>query len=77
MSRADGDATVETYTVEYERDGRPRGGVVVGRLHDGGRRFLARVAPDDAATLAALADEDPLGRTVTVTSGEKGNRVQS
>ena len=77
VSRADGDATVETYTVEYERDGRPRGGVVVGRLHDGGRRFLARVAPDDAATLAALTDEDPLGRIVRVTSSEKGNRVQS
>ena len=76
VSRADGDATVETYTVEYERDGRPRGGVVVGRLHDGGRRFLARVAPDDAETLAALTDQDPLGQTVRVSSGEKGNRVR-
>ncbi len=75
VARADGAATVETDTVEYGRDGRPYGAVVVGRTHDGGRRFLARVAPDDAATLEALATTDPLGRTVTVTSGERGNRV--
>lgn len=75
VGRADGDATVETYTVEYERDGRPRGGVVVGRLRDGGRRFLSRVAPDDTATLAMLTDDDPLGRAVRVTSDENGNRV--
>nr|WP_246325690.1 acetyl-CoA acetyltransferase [Actinomycetospora corticicola] len=75
VARVDGAATVETYTVEYGRDGRPYGAVVVGRTHDDGRRFLARVAPDDAASLEALATTDPLGRTVTVTSGEQGNRV--
>lgn len=75
VARADGAATVETYTVEYDRDGHPSGAVVVGRLHDDGRRFLARVAPDDAATLEQVATTDPLGRTVQVSSSEDGNRV--
>jgi acetyl-CoA C-acetyltransferase len=72
IARADGAASVETYTVEYARDGSPRRGVVVGRLRDGGRRFLARA---DADVLDVLATTDPLGRTVQVTSGEEGNRA--
>ncbi|WP_433802342.1 acetyl-CoA acetyltransferase [Actinomycetospora sp. CA-084318] len=75
VARADGAATVETYTVEYHRDGRPRGAAVVGRRHDDGRRFLARVAPDDTAALEAFATTDPLGRSVQVASSEGGNRV--
>ncbi|MDL5159943.1 acetyl-CoA acetyltransferase [Actinomycetospora termitidis] len=73
--RAEGAVTVETYTVEYGRDGRPYGAVVVGRLPDDGRRVLARVDPDDAATLEAFATTDPIGRSVHVRPAEKGHRV--
>jgi acetyl-CoA C-acetyltransferase len=38
--QATGDATVETYTVEYGRDGEPERGIVLGRTADG-ERFLS------------------------------------
>jgi acetyl-CoA C-acetyltransferase len=38
--QAKGDATVETYTVEYGRDGEPERGIVLGRTADG-ERFLS------------------------------------
>jgi acetyl-CoA C-acetyltransferase len=56
---ADGAATVETYTVLYERDGAPTRGIVVGRLDDG-RRFLANT-PGDRALLEALVAAEAVG----------------
>ncbi|MEJ2867005.1 acetyl-CoA acetyltransferase [Actinomycetospora sp. OC33-EN08] len=75
VRRAEGPATVETYTVEYSRDGTPHGAVVVGRLHEGEHRVLARVASDDTATLGTFATADPLGSTVIVTPADRGLRV--
>ena len=72
VERADGPATVETFTVEYQRDGRPRSGLVVGRLGADGRRFLARTEPE---VLDLLVSEDPLGAPVAVRSTDAGNRV--
>ncbi|MBW2282538.1 MAG: acetyl-CoA acetyltransferase [Deltaproteobacteria bacterium] len=40
----DGPGTIETYTVEFERDGTPARGIVVVRLDDG-RRTVAHVEP--------------------------------
>jgi acetyl-CoA acetyltransferase len=42
-------AVVETYTVEFSRDGKPEKGFVVGRLVDGGKRFLANTADEKTA----------------------------
>lgn len=39
--RAEGEGVVETYTVEFARDGRPKLGFVVGRLLGSGERFVA------------------------------------
>ena len=57
-----GPATVETYTVFYQRDGSPRDGVIVARTPDG-KRTLAKVPGDDAATIAWLTDgaAEPVG----------------
>lgn len=57
-----GPAEIETYTVFYARDGKPRSGVVVARLPDG-NRTLAQVPGDDAATIAFLTDgaAEPVG----------------
>ena len=67
--KADGAATVETYTVRRD-DGRPIG-IVIGRLDDGSR-FLSTTEDDEL--IALLIDGDPLGHRVRVRSFDYGNR---
>lgn len=57
-----GPGTIETYTAEFGRDGSPSMGVIIGRT-PAGERFVARVAPEDQATLARLttSDIEPIG----------------
>lgn len=71
---ADGLARIETYTVEYDRTGEPTMAVVIGRLSEGGARFVAKTKGGDVATLQAVHDTDPLGRSILVHSVEGGNR---
>ena len=66
---AEGQATVETYTVTHGRQG-PDGAVVMGRLGDG-MRFIANTPPD-AGLWQAMQQEDFLGRTGRV--GHDGQR---
>jgi acetyl-CoA C-acetyltransferase len=54
-----GSATVETYTVLFDRDGAPLRGLVIGRLDDD-RRFLASF-PDDRQVLDALTSREGVG----------------
>ncbi|HME73788.1 MAG TPA: acetyl-CoA acetyltransferase [Myxococcota bacterium] len=61
---ASGPATVETYTVTYDREGAPERGIVVGRLLDG-RRFLANT-PGERALLEDFAAHEGVGRKGTV-----------
>jgi acetyl-CoA C-acetyltransferase len=70
-----GPATVETYTVFYDRDGAPRHGVVVGRA-PGGARFLARVAQDDADVIACLTSgqSEPVGSVGRASSAPDGSQ---
>jgi acetyl-CoA C-acetyltransferase len=51
-----GPLTIETYTVEYDREGRPARGYVLGRTPAG--RTGVRVSKSDVATLDALVDPD-------------------
>jgi acetyl-CoA C-acetyltransferase len=62
-----GAATLETFTVFYDRSGGARFGVVVAR-DPSGQRLLARVAPDDSAAIAYLTsgEHDPVGLRGTV-----------
>ena len=67
-----GPATVETYTVFYDRAGAAGSGVVVARTPDGSRT-LARVGEDQAA-IAALTDGkvEPVGRSGTIARATDG-----
>ncbi|SFS11540.1 acetyl-CoA C-acetyltransferase [Agrococcus baldri] len=74
ISRADGWATVETYTVKHDREGR-RTGIVIGRLEATGERFVAMGVDGDDDILALLASDEPIGARVWVVSAAPGNRV--
>lgn len=65
-----GDATIESYTILYWRDGLPKAGVVVART-PGGERTLAHVPPGDSEVLRRLADADvdPVGATGRIVEG--------
>lgn len=70
-----GESTIETYTVMYDRDGRPDYANVVARCGGpAGARHLARVARDDVDTLAWLTDglEEPVGQTGLAYPGDDG-----
>ena len=58
-----GPATIETYTVYYDREGAPRSAVIVARTPDGART-LAQIAGEETAAIAALTDGaiEPVGR---------------
>ena len=69
--RADGTGTIETYSVRH--DWPVRTGIIVGRLDADGSRFMA--TSEDPDLVAVLAEADPLGAAVTVTSTDNGNRA--
>ncbi|WP_127502203.1 acetyl-CoA acetyltransferase [Actinoplanes solisilvae] len=67
---ASGPAVIETYTVKHGRDGSQEG-IVLGRLRDDGRRFVARAD----AILDLLTTGEPIGADVVVRSTGDGNEV--
>ena len=68
-------ATIEAYTVKHGR-GDKKTGIVIGRLDNGGGRFLAQVAAGDDDLMALLETaEEPIGERVFVTAFGYGNRV--
>ena len=72
--RYQGPATLETYTVFYDRDGAPQGGAVIGRALSGAR-FIAKVPAEDAATVAWLTggEQEPVGARGTAIRGADGD----
>jgi acetyl-CoA C-acetyltransferase len=72
VEEAEGPATVETYTVLYDRDGAPLRGFVIGRLTDG-RRFLAHT-PSDRRVFEALTAHEGVGRRGRVSRHDGLNR---
>jgi acetyl-CoA C-acetyltransferase len=58
----EGEASIETYTVFYDRGGAAASGVIVARAKNGSR-FLARVDGDDEALIAFLTsgEREPVG----------------
>ena len=69
---APGPATIETYTVEYGRDGLPVPSMLVLRLHDGRRT----VANGDLADVRALVTEEGVGKKGRVSPGADGGPNQ-
>lgn len=68
---AEGEAVVETYTVEFSRDGSPLRGHVVGRLRSGGKRFLANHGDEETLRLMAGGKVEVVGRSGWVWQDEK------
>lgn len=76
VERGEGRVLIETFTVEYDREGHPVKGFVIGRLEDGSR-VLANTREGDAATLAALVDTrvEAVGRAGLVSPHEDGRNL--
>jgi acetyl-CoA C-acetyltransferase len=74
VTHADGWATIETYTVKHDRDGR-KTGIVIGRLEASGERFVAMGVRGDEDILTVLAGSEPIGQRVWAYSTGPGNRV--
>ncbi|MDG3008840.1 acetyl-CoA acetyltransferase [Rhodococcus sp. D2-41] len=72
--RADGWATVDTYTVKYAKDD-SRLAIVIGRLEATGERFYANEVEGDTEFLEWLTADEPIGRRVYARSVEGRNRV--
>ncbi|KAI6715055.1 hypothetical protein JHW43_002421 [Diplocarpon mali] len=72
---AEGDAVVETYTVEFARDGTPRQGHIVGRLQRSGHRFLANHGSESTLRQLASASKEPIGERGWVRRGEGERNV--
>ena len=68
-----GNATVETYTVLFDRDGAPTKGIIIGRTADGAR-FIAN-APEERRTLESMTKHEMVGAPGRVGQAEDGRNV--
>ncbi|HYM16762.1 MAG TPA: acetyl-CoA acetyltransferase [Dehalococcoidia bacterium] len=68
-----GAATVETYTVLFDREGAPERGIVIGRLGDGSR-FIANT-PGDGRTLEGMTRQEMVGTPGRVTVSAEGTNL--
>ncbi|KAI5468101.1 hypothetical protein BGZ63DRAFT_500188 [Mariannaea sp. PMI_226] len=73
--QADGPASIETYTVEYDRKGNPKVAYIIGRISQTGHRFVANHG--DAATMQKLVDPDlePIGLSGIVHQSRDGRNL--
>ena len=67
-----GPAVIETYSIDY-RKGVPKKAYIVARTIEG-KRFIAHSDPGDAETPQRMHADDPIGKTVYVTSAGLGTR---
>ena len=70
-----GEAVVETYTVDFARDGRPVLGHVVGRLTSNGKRFLANHGNEKTLNELSSRVKEPIGRVGWVKCGKGGRNL--
>lgn len=75
--RADGEAEIETYTVEFGRDGTPQKAFVLGRLRGKGTRFLANHGDQETLKQLSSDSKEPIGRTGIVKCTSEGRNVFS
>jgi acetyl-CoA C-acetyltransferase len=73
IAPGEGRGVVETYTINHGGE-HPRG-VVIGRLDDGGARFVAATSADDPSLVERMLGIDPLGATVEVALDERGRSI--
>jgi acetyl-CoA C-acetyltransferase len=73
IAPGEGRGVVETYTINHGGE-HPRG-VVIGRLAEGGARFVAATPADDPAMAERMIAVDPLGATVEVALDDRGRSI--
>ncbi|KAF3766819.1 acetyl-CoA acetyltransferase [Cryphonectria parasitica EP155] len=59
---AEGEALIETYTVEFGRDGKPETAFIIGRLEANGRRFVANHGDQRTLQRVSSALEEQVGK---------------
>ena len=70
VDEVSGDGTIETYTVEYGRDGQAARTMIVVRLSNGSRTVGNGTCTDDE--VRALTESEGVGKRVRVTAGTAG-----
>lgn len=70
-TEAEGEVVVETYTVEFNRDGSPLRGHIVGRLKGDGKRFLANHGDEETLRQMAGGKGEVVGKSGRVWQDEK------
>ncbi|GAB7349144.1 hypothetical protein MBLNU459_g8085t2 [Dothideomycetes sp. NU459] len=70
-AQAEGHATVETYTVEFGRDGNPLRGYIVGRLTGNGHRFIANHGDENTLRQLSSGVEEQIGKSGMVRKDEQ------
>jgi hypothetical protein len=76
VERAEGPASVESYTVQFNREGEPEQGIIIGRLGYGekpGARFIANTPPD-TDLLWAMTREEFIGASGQVSYEAESER---
>ena len=66
-----GSGRIETYTVDYQKDGTPKKAIIVGVLEASGQRFIACTQRGDTDTVQTVATTEAIGMRVHVTSEEQ------
>ena len=72
-NKPSGQATVESYTVAFSREGSATMSIVAARLEGSNARCLARSAEGDEKTPQETTSTDPIGRKITVQAGDNFN----
>ena len=65
----------QTYTVEFNRDGSPLRGHIVGRLKSNGHRFIANHADDLTLKELCSQEVEPIGRRGKVNNVDDGRNL--
>lgn len=66
---------MKTYTVEFNRDGTPLRGYVVGRLRSNGHRFIANHGDESTLQQLCSRSREPIGRNGWVKTAEDGRNL--
>jgi len=73
VAPGEGAGVVDTYTIDYS--GPAPVATVVGRLDDGGERFVAMTDPADAGLAQRMIETEPLGAAVAMSMNDDGRSI--
>jgi acetyl-CoA C-acetyltransferase len=73
LAQGEGEGVVKTYTIDYS--GPTPVGTVIGRLRQGGARFVAMTAPADPTLVQRMIAAEPLGASVEMAPNAEGRSI--